>query len=184
MNQYIADNQDDFSKTIAFFNNDIKSLRTGRANPNLLDGVLVDSYGTKTPINGVASISVPDAMCILLTPWDKSVLKEIEKAVVKADLGVSVVNEGDKIRLTMPRMTEENRKDLVKKLNEKHEVARVSVRQTRDEIKQAIEQAEKDKDISEDDKFRFMKELDEVVAAQNEELKSIRDKKERDVMTI
>lgn len=184
MNQYIEANNDDFINTINFFKNDIKSLRTGRANPNLLDGVLVDSYGAKTPINGVASISVPDAQCILVTPWDKNVLKEIEKAVVKADLGVSVVNEGDKVRLTMPRMTEENRKELVKKLNEKHETARVSIRQTRDEIKQTIEQAEKDKEIAEDDKFRFVKELDEMVQARNEELKDIRDKKEKDVMTI
>ena len=184
MNQFIEAKQEDFQKAIDFFQKDIASLRTGRANPAMLDGVQVEAYGTKTPLSGVGSINVADAKSIVITPWDKNVLKDIEKAIVEAELGISVTNEGDKIRLTIPQMTEENRKDLVKKLNEKMETARISIRQTRDAVKDNIEEAEKEKEISEDDKFKFIKELDEKVQEKNEEIKGIRDKKEEDIMTI
>ena len=99
-------------------------------------------------------------------------------------MGLGVVNEGDKIRLTVPKMTEENRKDLVKKLNERMEKAKVHIRQIREEIKKDIETAEDNKEISEDDKFRFVKELDEYVNKTNEEIKNVRDKKEEEIMTI
>jgi len=184
MNQYIEQKQEDFNKAIEFFKKEISSLRTGRANPNILDGIQVDSYGTKTPLNGVASINVPDGQSIVLAPWDKNIIKEIEKAVVEANLGVGVVNEGDKIRINIPKMTEENRKDLVKKLNEKNEAAKISLRKTRDEIKSEIENDEKNKEITEDDKFRFIKELDEEINRQYDILKELRDSKESDIMTI
>ncbi|MFH0891469.1 MAG: ribosome recycling factor [Candidatus Falkowbacteria bacterium] len=184
MNQFITSKQGEFEKTIDFFKKEISSVRTGRANPNMLEGVTVEAYGAKTPLNGVASISVPDGQSIIIAPWDKGILKEIEKAMVEADLGVGVVNEGDKIRLTIPMMTEENRRDLVKKLNEKQEAARVALRKIREEVKENIERAEKNKEIPEDDKFRCMKELDELMAARNDEIKSVRDKKEKDIMTI
>lgn len=184
MNNYIQAKQGEFQKVLEFFKKDISVLRTGRANPSVLDGILVDAYGAKTPLNGVGSITVSDARSMVISPWDKSVLKDIEKAIVEANLGFGVVNEGDKIRLTLPMMTEENRRDLVKKLNEKMEGARVNLRKVRDEIKADIETAEGDKEISEDDKFRFLKELDEEVKAKNDEVKNIRDKKEEDIMTI
>lgn len=184
MNKFIQSKQSEFTKNIDFFKKDITSLRTGRANPGILDGVLVEAYGTKTPLSGLASISVPEARCILIAPWDKSVIKEIEKSVMAANLGLSVTNEGDKIRLIVPQLTEENRKELVKKLNEKMENSRISLRQVRDELKEDIETGFKAKEISEDDKFRFIKELDEEVAKQNDEIKQIRDKKEAEIMTI
>ncbi len=184
MNKFINQKQDEFNKSLDFFKKEIGSLRTGRANPGILDGIQIDAYGVKTPINGLASITVQDGQSILISPWDKSVSKEIEKAIVEADLGLGVVNEGDKIRLTVPRMTEENRRDLVKKLNEKMEKAKISVRQLRDEVKQSIEGAEESREISEDDKFRFVKELDEFINKTNEEIKAIRDKKEEEIMTI
>ncbi|MFH1661609.1 MAG: ribosome recycling factor [Candidatus Falkowbacteria bacterium] len=182
MNTYIK--QEEFSKVIDFFKKDITSLRTGRANPSMLDSVQVEVYGTKSPLNSLATINVPEARSIIISPWDKNVLKDIEKAVIAADLGVSAVNEGDKIRLTVPQLTEENRRDLVKKLNEKHEASRISIRQVRDEIKNDIEEAEKNKEIAEDDKFKFIKELDEEVGKQNNLLKEIRDKKEEEIMKI
>ncbi len=184
MNQYIEAKQEEFSKAVDFFKKDIASLRTGRANPAMLDGIQVEAYGTKTPLNGLASITVPEARNIVVSPWDKNILKDIEKAIIEADLGVGVNNEGDKIRLTIPQMTEENRRDLVKKLNEKAEAARIAFRQVRDEIKSSIEQAEKDKEIPEDDKFRFIKELDEEVGKLNNELKEIRERKEEEIMTV
>lgn len=184
MNQYIKDKQTDFIKAIDFFKKDIVSLRTGRANPVILDGLYVDVYGVKTALVGLASISVPEARSIVITPWDKTITKDIEKAVAAADLGINPVNEGDKIRLVVPQLTEENRKELVKKLNEKMETARVALRQIRDQIKESIEAAFKNKAINEDDKFRFFKELDEETARQNEELKKIKEKKEEEIMTI
>lgn len=184
MNIYLEDQIEEFNKIIEHFKKEISNFRTGRANPALIDGIFVDAYGVKTPINGLASISVPDARCMLISPWDKSVLKSIEKSLVDANLGLSIVNEGDKVRATVPLMTEENRKELVKSLNEKMEKARVSFRQVRDVVKESIEQAEKDKKFGEDDKFRFIKELDETVTKKNDELKDIRDKKEKDIMTI
>lgn len=184
MNQYLQSQSAAFVGAIDYFRKDIGTLRTGRANPSILDGLEVESYGTNMALNAVGNISVADGHSIVITPWDKNVLKEIEKALVVADLGVGVVNEGDKIRLTVPALTEENRKDLVKKLNSKMEDARIAVRQIRDEVKQAIEKAFGDKEISEDDKFRFIKELDDAVAARNDEIKEIRDHKEKDIMTI
>lgn len=184
MNTYLEGQFEEFNKITEHFKKEISNLRTGRANPALIDAIMVDAYGAKTPINGLASISVPDARCMLIAPWDKTVLKNIEKSLVDANLGLSIVNEGDKIRATVPLMTEENRKDLVKNLNERMEKARVSIRQVRDVVKEAIEQAEKDKKFGEDDKFRFVKELDEAVVKRNDELKDIRDKKEKDIMTI
>jgi len=169
---------------IDFFKKEIATLRTGRANPAILDGIQVDAYGTKTPINGMASITVADAQSIVVAPWDKSVSKAVEKAIVEANLGVGVVNEGMQIRLTVPRMTEENRKDLVKKLNEKHEDGRIKIRKIRDEVKGNVEKAEKDKEISEDSRFAYIAELDKEVHERNEELKNLRDKKETEIMTI
>ncbi len=184
MNIYTQAKEEEFEKIIDFFKKEIATIRTGRANPGILDGVEVESYGVKTPLNGLASITVPDAQSIVVAPWDKNIIKEIEKAIIGANLGVGVNNEGEQIRLTVTKMTEENRKELVKKLNEKLEAARISIRHLRDDIKTAIESAEKNKDIGEDDKFIFIKEMDEEVAKYNNKLKEIRDGKEREIMTI
>lgn len=184
MNQYIQIKQADFIKAMDFFKKDISGLRTGRANPAILDGIQVESYGVKTALIGLASINVPEARSIVVTPWDKSIIKDIEKAIVAADLGINPLNEGDKIRLVVSQLTEENRKELVKKLNEKMETARIALRQIRDQIKESIEVAFKNKAMSEDDKFRFIKELDEEITRQNDALKKIKDKKEEEIMTI
>jgi len=159
-------------------------LRTGRANLAVLDGLQVEAYGVMNPLNAVANIAVADARSITVSPWDKGVSKAVEKAIIEADLGFGVVNEGDKIRLSVPSLTEENRRDIVKKLNEKMEKTRISLRQLREEVKTKIEQAEADKEISEDEKFRAMKELDEFVAKKNEEVKEARDRREKDIMEI
>jgi ribosome recycling factor len=184
MNKFIQAKEQDLGNVILYFKKDIANLRTGRANPALLDSVLVEAYGAKSPLNTVGNITVSDARSLIVSPWDRSVLKEIEKGIVEANLGVGVVNEGDKIRVSIPLMTEENRKDLVKKLNEKMEKSRVNFRQVREDIKSDIEQAEDDKEISEDDRFKFIKELDEEIRKQNERLKTIRDEKEKEIMTI
>ena len=184
MNQFIINQDVDFQKAIDFFIKDIGTLRTGRANPNLLDSVVIQAYGDYYPINALANIGVPESRSLVIIPWDKTVLKDIEKGLIAANLGMGIVNEGDKIRLTVPLLNEENRRDLVKRLNDKMEEARIVLRQAREAVKNKIEAAMVAKEISEDDKFRFIKELDEFLAQKNEELKALRDKKEAEIMTI
>lgn len=135
-------------------------------------------------MSAVANISVSDARSMTLSPFDKNVSKSIEKAIVDSNLGVGVVNEGDKIRISIPQMTEENRLESVKKLNEKQEKAKISARKWRDDVKASIEDAFSAKEFGEDDKFRFMKELDEETTKLNEEIKAVRDKKEKEIMEM
>ena len=184
MNIYLESGEEDFNKAVEHFKKELGSLRTGRANVNLLDGIQAEAYGVLNPLNALANVNLQDGQSLVVVPYDKGTLKNIEKAITDADLGVGVVNEGHQVRINVPQMTEENRRNLVKKLSDKQEQARISVRHVRDEVKQEIEQAEKDKDITEDDKFKFLKELDDKVAALNEEIKSIRDKKEEEIMKV
>lgn len=184
MNNYVEQKAAGFTEVIDFFKKDISSLRTGRAHQGILENVHVDAYGSKTPLQGVGNISVVDSKCMLISPWDRTLCKDIEKALVEADLGLGIINEGDKIRLTVPAMTEENRKDLVKKINEKMEKTKISIRQLREEVHHAIEEAGKDKEIGEDDKFRYLKEMEEFVTKKIEELKELRDRKEKEIMEI
>jgi ribosome recycling factor len=184
MNIYLQNKEEDFQNTLNFFKKDISSLRTGRVNMSVLDNIKVEAYETLNPINALGNINISEGKDITIVPWDKGVIKNIEKAIIESDLGLGVVNEGDKIRLSAPKMTEENRKEVVKKLNERLERARVSLRQNRDNVKDEITKAEDEKEISEDEKFRFIKELDDFVAKKNEELKSLRDDKEKDIMEI
>jgi ribosome recycling factor len=183
-NPYLSQKENDLDKSIEHFKEDIKTLRTGRATPSLLEGVTVDVYGTKTPIKALGNINVEDPRTMVVIPWDKNVMKNMEKAIEDADLGVSVVNEGEKIRVIIPEMTEENRRNMVKKLNEKLEEAKISIRHIREEIKQNIEKGEKEKEVSEDDKFRFLKELDKAVEEKNNSLKEVRDRKEEEIMKV
>jgi len=184
MNQFIELKQAELQNAVDFFKKDIASLRIGRVSPSLLEGIQVKAYGAKSLINSLANINLSDGSSIIVAPWDKNIIKEIEKAIVEANLGINVVNEGDRIRITIPPMTEENRKDIVKKLNEKLEKSRIAIRQIREDIKGLIETAEENKEISEDEKFRFIKELDEEVGKRNNEIKELRDKKEEEIMTV
>jgi ribosome recycling factor len=184
MNEYLQKKQADFTTALDFFKKEISALRIGRANPSILEKVSVEAYGVLNPINAVANIAVTDSHSMVIAPWDRVLMKSIEKAIVEADLGLGVINEGDKIRLTVAPLTTENRQELVKKLNEKMEKSRISLRGVRDNIKNSIESVFDSKEISEDDKFRFIKELDAFSANKNEELKSTRDSKEKDIMEI
>ena len=183
-NPYISEKEADLDKALEHFQEEIKTLRTGRASPSLLEGVQVEAYGMNNPVKALGNINVEDSRTMVVIPWDKSVMKNLEKAIEGADLGVSVGNEGEKLRITIPEMTEENRKDMVKKLNEKLESARIAIRHIRDEIKQNIEKGEKNKEISEDDKHRYLKELEETIEKKNNQLKEIKDKKEEEIMTV
>ena len=165
---------------------DFASVRTGRASTALLDPIRVDYYGTPTPINQMASVSTPDARTLVIQPWEVAQLKEIEKAITKADLGIQPVNDGKVIRLTMPTPTEERRKQLVKQVGKMAEDARVAVRNVRREANDKLKAMVKDKKapITEDDERRghdqIQKTTDKFVARIDELLK----KKEQEIMSI
>lgn len=184
MNNFVEKNKEEFLKVVEHLKAEISSLRTGRAHPSLVDNVVVEAYGARTPIRGLANITVSDSKTLTIEPWDKGIVKDIEKAIQLANIGINPVNEGTKIRLVMPTLTEENRKELIKILGQKLEQSRISVRNVRDGIKDEINNAEKNKEISEDEKFRAQEELDKFVKAQNDEIKAIGEKKEQELMTI
>src|SRR3989338_11696830 len=168
----------------AWFRGEIASLRTGRATPALVEDLLVDSYGTKTPLKHIASISAPDARSLVIQPWDKGVLEAIGKAIENSSLNFAPIADGDHIRLTLPQLTEERRKDLLKILNGKTEDVRMKTRRARDDAWKEVQQSEKDKTISEDEKFRAKDELQKKMDGFNAELESLREKKEKEIMEV
>jgi len=174
----------EFSKAVEHFKEDIATLKTGRANPAILDGVTVEAYGAKNPLNQVASINVPEARSIVVQPWDKNLVKDVEKALQDSSLELSIANEGDKVRITMPLMTEESRKEIVKNLHGKMEEARVAIRNTRDKVKEAILEAEKNKEFGEDERFKMSEELDKKSGGYNDQIKETGEQKEKDIMTV
>ncbi len=173
-----------FESVIAHLNQELDSVRTGRAHPALVENIMVDYYGIKTPLIQLAAISIPNAKTILIQPWDKNCVKNIEKALQISDLGLNPINEGDKILLPIPALTEERRKELVKIVNQKVEEARVSIRNIREEIWKSIRDQEKTGDISEDEMFRQQKDLQKLVDEFQENIKRINAKKEKEIMTI
>lgn len=171
-------------KALEFYKEELKTLRTGRANPSLVEGISVDYYNTPTPLKQVASISVPEARMIVISPYDRSLLAGIEKAISESDLGLSASNDGVVVRVNLPALTEETRNEFVKVAHQKAEEARVSMRNIRREAIEEIEKQEKAGDISEDDKHRqekevqekldlYTKQVDEIVSAKEAEIKEV-----------
>ncbi|MBI4122149.1 MAG: ribosome recycling factor [Parcubacteria group bacterium] len=184
MNPFIQKHAEEFRASVEHFKKDLSHVRTGQANPELVDGVMINAYGTMTALNQLASITVPEPKMMVVQPWDKSLLKDIEKGLTMAKLGFSPVNDGNVIRLPMPPMSEENRKDLVKVIKEKSEKARVGIRQIREKVKESIQSAEKGKEISEDDKFKYLKDLDKHTNEQIDLINEAVEKKSTQIMTI
>ena len=184
MNPYIESHEGDFNKAIEHFKSELMNIRAGRANPGMIEDILVDAYGVKTPIKQLGSIAIPEVRTMTIEPWDKTLLKEIEKALTYANLGVGVTGESTLVRVTVPQMTEENRKDLVKVLNEKLEAAKVAVRSIREKAKEEVIAAEKNKEIPEDDRYAYVEELDAKIGELNKELQAIAEAKEKEIMTV
>ncbi|MFA5021994.1 MAG: ribosome recycling factor [Patescibacteria group bacterium] len=184
MGSIIDNYKSEFDKSIENLKNELATLRVGRANPVMVENILVEAYASKMPIKQLASITVPEARTIIIQPWDKTVTKEIEKAITKANIGISPVNEGNQIRLTIAPLTEESRKELTKSVNEKMEKTRITVRQLRDKAKEETIKQEKNKEITEDDRYDLQKKLDELIKDYNEKIKEIGEKKESEIMTL
>lgn len=184
MGSLIDNYKSDFSRVIDNLTGELATLRVGRANPIMVENILAQAYGVKTPLKQLASITVPEARTILIQPWDKTIVKDVEKAIVEANIGISPTNEGAQIRLTIPPLTEESRKELTKSVGEKMEKARIAMRQIRDKVKEEIVKQEKNKEITEDDKYDLQKKLDELVKDYNEQIKKLGDKKSEEIMTL
>ena len=184
MHPFLASSQPEFERVLVHLKDELMTLRVGRANPIMIENIVVEAYGTKTPIKQLASITVPSARTMLVAPWDKSVVKDIEKAIREADIGINPVNEGEQLRLTVPQLTEESRRELVKSVSEKMEHGRIALRQLRDKAKEAIIKQEKDKAITEDERYSLVEKLDEMVKAFNETIKETGTKKEREILEL
>jgi len=184
MSDYLSDQKPDFNRIVEFFKKDLSSLRIGRATPSLVEEIMVEAYGTLTPLNQLASISITDPKTLTIQPWDKNSLKAIEVALQKADLGCSPIINDNTIIISLPPLTEETRISVIKKMRQKMEEAKISIRGQREKVKEDIINEEKDKIISEDDKFKRLEDLDEIVKMYNEQLKSLTEKKEEEIMKI
>lgn len=166
-----------------WFKKEASSLRTGRATPALVENLQVESYGARSPLQHVAAISAEDARTIRITPWDASVLKSIEQAITASSLGVQPIADGQSIRITLPALTEERRKILIKTLSEKLEEAKISLRKERDEVWKDIQNKERDGELTEDDKFQLKEEMQKLIDAASAELEKIAEKKEEEIMS-
>jgi ribosome recycling factor len=174
----------DFQAAHERFQSECAKLRSGRASTTLIDDLSIDYYGTPTPLKQAANVTVPEARQILIQPWDKGILELIEDTIKKSGLGLQTSNDGVVIRIALPPMTEENRKDLVKVLNQRTEEARVAVRGVREEVWKDIQNQQKDGDMSEDDKFAGKDALQKVVDQNNARIEEVRQKKEADILTV
>lgn len=163
---------------------ELKKVRTGRAQISMLDSIKVNYYGTPTPLNQVSALSTPDARSFLISPWETSILKEIEQAIVKSDLGMSPMNDGKVIRLKVPELTEDRRKDLVKNIKKICEDARVNVRMVRRDSNDSLKVQLKDKAISEDENKRFQEEVQKLTDDYIKKIDQLATDKEKELMTL
>ncbi len=171
-------------KAVDDFRKEMATIRTGRASASLLDNVRVDYHGTPMPVNQLGTMTVPDPGMIVIAPWDQSAVAMIDKAIRSAELGLNPTNDGKVVRVPIPQLTEDRRKDLVKQLHKILENHRTAVRNIRRDLKEAIEKLEKEKKISEDDKKRSLDELEKISHAETKKIEDLSAAKEKEVMQI
>ena len=171
-------------KTVSVLNGEYVTIRAGRANPHILDKVLVDYYGTPTPINQVGNLSVTEGRCLVIAPWDASMLKVIEKQLLAENIGITPVNDGKVIRLVFPALTEERRKELVKQIKKMAEDSKVAVRNIRRDAMDSLKKMKVNKELSEDEHALAEKEVEKVIAKAIETVDQVAAEKEKDVLTV
>ncbi len=174
--------KNEIAKVAEFLGKEYAGLNVGRASPAVLDGVMVDSYGSKMPIKNIASISIEDPKTLRIAPWDKNQIKEIEKGIAVSNLGLSVATDESGIRVIFPQLTTENRSSLVKVLREKLEEQRITVRKERERVWEEIQELEKSGKITEDEKFRAKDDLQKIIDEINKKLEVLFEKKQGEVM--
>lgn len=173
-----------YAKTLHNFSSELKSIRTGRANPHILDKITVDYYGTPTPINNMANITVPEARLLVISVWDKSALKNVEKAILAANIGITPNNDGNVIRLIFPELTEERRKALVKDLKNNAESTKIVLRNARRDAIEQLKKLQKDSSITEDDLKDFTADVDKALAKQIEDVDKLTKDKEQEILSV
>jgi ribosome recycling factor len=171
-------------KAVEDFRKDLSSLRTGRANAGMLDSIRVDYHGTPMPVNQLGALTIPEPTMIMITPWDPSVVALIDKAIRTSDLGLNPTNDGKVVRVPIPALTEERRKDFVKQLHKMLENHRTALRNVRRDVKEAVEKLEKDKKISEDEKKRALDELEKISHAETKKMEDLSAMKEKEILQI
>jgi len=180
----VKETEKKMKKSVEALQDNLNSIRTGRATASLFDKIYVDYYGQKTPINQLASISIPEARLVVIQPWDKSVLQDVERAIQKSDLSVNPNNDGKLIRINIPPLTEERRKDLVKHAKNTAEQTRVSIRNVRRDANDELKKEQKNSDVSEDEAKRLMDEVQKLTDKYIEEVDKLLEKKENEIMEV
>ncbi len=171
-------------KTAEIYKADLTQVRAGRANPHVLDKIRVDYYGTPSPINQVGNVAVQDGQCLVISPWDKSLLKEIEKAIQVSDIGINPTNDGNVIRLVFPVLTEERRKDIVKQVKKMCEDAKVAVRNIRRDYLDVFKKMNKNKEMTDDEYADYESQIEKLVGKAIESVEKSTADKEKELMTV
>jgi len=184
MEEVLADTDKRMEKSVEALQSDLVNIRTGRASPSLVERLQVEYYGTDIPLNQIATISVPEPRLLVIRPYDPSSLGDIERAILKSELGLTPANDGKVIRLSIPRLTEERRVELVKMVQKRVEEARIAVRNCRRDGLQELKDLEKEKLISEDDFYRYKDKMQELTDGRIEEIDEIGAAKEKQIMEV
>lgn len=184
MNERIKVYETKMTKTLESLDREYNGIRAGRANPHILDKLVVDYYGSPTPIQQVGNVTVPEARIIMIQPWESKMIKAIEKAIMQSDIGINPSNDGKAIRLVFPELTEERRKELAKDVKKKGEAAKVAVRNIRRDANDAMKKLEKAKEISEDEAADIEKEVQKLTDKYITEIDKAIDAKTKEVMTV
>ena len=184
MNEVLKETEVHMSTAVESFKGDLARLRTGRASLTVLDGVMVDYYGSPTPINQVASLSVPDASSIMIAPWEPNLLADVEKAILKSNLGLTPNNDGKVVRLSIPALTEERRRELVKVAHDDAENARNVIRQIRREGNDRVKSLEKDKEISEDQMHDGLDQIQKLTDSYVGKIGEVLGAKEKEILEV
>jgi ribosome recycling factor len=182
--EVLAETDSRMKKSVEALKREMNTIRTGRANPALVESIMIDYYGVPTPLNQLSSISVPDARVIMIQPWDKQSMKDVEKGIQRSELGLLPNNDGNVIRISLPILTEERRKELVRQVGRKVEEAHVAARNIRRDSLEQFRQMEKNKEISQDDSRRSQEQLQKVTDAHIAQMDVIRGEKEAEVMEV
>lgn len=184
MQEYLKLYEDKMTKTLEVLQEEFGAIRAGRANPHVLDKIKVDYYGTPTPFQQVGNVSVPEPRMLMIQPWDKSLIKAIEKAILTSELGINPNNDGSVIRLIFPEMTEERRKELAKDVKKKGEAAKVAIRNVRRDANDAFKKMEKSDEISEDEKDEMIDKIQKLTDKMVEKVDKAVEAKTKEIMTV
>lgn len=182
--EVLAETNSRMDKSVEALQRELDTIRTGRASPALVDNLMVDYYGTQTPLNQLASISVPEARVLMIQPWDKQSMKEVERSILKSDMGLVPNNDGTAIRINIPALTEERRKDLVRLVGRKIEDGLVSVRNIRRDSVEQFRTMEKNKEMSQDDSRRGQDQLQTITDSFSNQMNTLKQEKEAEVMEV